>query len=514
MKKERIYLSLFIIIHLFITGIFCFQKENYFIDEFMTYSLANSKCLPQIVQEESKYTDYGPYQEYLTVDQNNRFNYKNVWLQQKLDVHPPIYYTLIHTVCSFFPEQFSKWYGLSVNLFCLILIDIILFNLLKKIFHDSTFIPYVILAGYGTSIIFMNMMVFIRMYALLTLFVISLIYLFYTYYNLEKPKKYWILQYLIVLGGTLTQYYFLIFLFWISLFIGIDLIKQKKYREGVLFVVDLGLSGLSAIIIFPAMLEHIFMGYRGKEAVSNVFSFSEIFVRIKSYIAIINKEVFGGLFWVALALFIIELIRNRKKIWNIEYFTIFSAILYVLVILKISPTLVDRYIMPVCWILYCFFLIAIFKYLCEFVKNKNKTMTTFVAISIVTCLNVFNLYQFGWTVPETYKNNNEMMYYSLEHSDHDAIIISNTTESDWRTLYNVMDLKNYNSYYVTTPEKIQTILEKDSNLQKNIILYLCADADKDEIYQILESNVKSIESFDYVGLRGTTTIYSVRLEIN
>ncbi len=57
------------------------------------------------------------YNNYFAVKKNERFDYRKVWKNQKNDVHPPIYYILLHTICSFFPGKFSWWYAGSINIF-------------------------------------------------------------------------------------------------------------------------------------------------------------------------------------------------------------------------------------------------------------------------------------------------------------------------------------------------------------------------------------------------------------
>ncbi len=54
--------------------------------------------------------------DYLTVSPNERFSYASVYYNQARDVHPPLYCILNHTVCSFFPDTFSKYFFFSISL--------------------------------------------------------------------------------------------------------------------------------------------------------------------------------------------------------------------------------------------------------------------------------------------------------------------------------------------------------------------------------------------------------------
>ena len=152
----------------------------------------------------------GPYEEYLTVDKSgeDRFNYENVWKNQAADVHPPLYYVFIHTICSFFPGVFTKWFGIAFNVLCLGIINILAFLIGEKIFQKESM--GLLFAGInGTLYITMNMVLFIRMYALMTVFTMAIILLFLRYKDCSKFKwGFWIQLYLYSVLGTLTQYYF------------------------------------------------------------------------------------------------------------------------------------------------------------------------------------------------------------------------------------------------------------------------------------------------------------------
>ena len=67
-------------------------KQNLHEDEALTYGLANNgKGTGAVVKEgttaEPSSVDFI---KYLTVSPDNRFDYKDVWREQKNDVHPPV----------------------------------------------------------------------------------------------------------------------------------------------------------------------------------------------------------------------------------------------------------------------------------------------------------------------------------------------------------------------------------------------------------------------------------------
>ena len=92
-------------------------KRFYYMDEAYSYGLSNHNMIPTFKQNEYESTYDIFYNNYFAVKKNERFDYRKVWKNQKNDVHTPIYYILLHTICSFFPGKFSWWYAGSINIF-------------------------------------------------------------------------------------------------------------------------------------------------------------------------------------------------------------------------------------------------------------------------------------------------------------------------------------------------------------------------------------------------------------
>ena len=71
------------------------------------YNLANSS---KQLNVDGGWNSPEDFNEYLAVSPDDRFDYAQVYENQIIDAsHPPLYYALVHTVCSFFPGVFSKW---------------------------------------------------------------------------------------------------------------------------------------------------------------------------------------------------------------------------------------------------------------------------------------------------------------------------------------------------------------------------------------------------------------------
>ena len=108
-----------------ICRIFVNDKKSFYCDEVFSFGLANSFYRPfiesdSVRSQELHYVDEWfsgeVYRNYITVQDSQRFRYDSVWYNQSQDRHPPLFYAVLHTVCSFFPNTFSKWFGFIPNL--------------------------------------------------------------------------------------------------------------------------------------------------------------------------------------------------------------------------------------------------------------------------------------------------------------------------------------------------------------------------------------------------------------
>ena len=261
-SKDRLVNALFIIcvlITLVVITYFADKKASYFTDEIYSFGLSNSQDKTFINYESAgeRWVSKDFFWSYVTVQEDQRFDYKAVWRNQASDVHPPLYYALIHTVCSFFPNVLSKWIGILLNIPFYIMAQVLLFSISKKYIKGIKAIcPSFI---WGISAVGVSSVIFIRMYVLLTFFMLLLSYIFLKIYeNNHLQKRDYIILLATVAGGVLTQYYFLIFFAILAMsFLAISIIC-RDYKILLRCVCIVIVSGLLVLLIFPRMIYHIF----------------------------------------------------------------------------------------------------------------------------------------------------------------------------------------------------------------------------------------------------------------
>ena len=149
---------------------FCTQKQGFHEDEFYTYySTARTNGF---YVEDGKWMERDAYRNEFVVLPEERFQYGLVKQVQSWDVHPPMYYWVFHTAASLVPGVFSKWIGLSVNLLFHGINLILLTYLSYLAAGRDEDLPFFVTFVYGFSPAAMSGVVFIRMYEMLTTFVL------------------------------------------------------------------------------------------------------------------------------------------------------------------------------------------------------------------------------------------------------------------------------------------------------------------------------------------------------
>lgn len=492
---------------------FANKKTGMFMDEISTYGLSNYNFCP-FIQEDPEYRDHWHdseyYSKYVEVQENHRFDYKSVFYNQSKDVHPPLYYMLIHTISSIKPNTFTKWYGIGLNMIFFVMNAIVLYLISKEILKNKwkALLPVIL---WGFSVGSISSAIFIRMYEMLTFFILLIAYEHCKFIKKERiSNKAFVALYIISILGALTQYYFLIYLFFIASLFFILLLYNKRYQELLKYIISEILAGVSFLYIFPAAYRHIFKGYRGEEAQHNFLALENLKEQITGYYRIINEQIFGKLLSLFIVLFILILIlkffvkitlkydRENSKLGittellsrnkfvielsnkNIQFISITIPVLcYLFVISKISPGQTGRYIYCVYPLLSLIF-ISLYD-LC--VKNKKIYMPIIVVILFISI--IFGLK--NCSIEYLYEDGKNALNIAESNSEIGCIYIYENAE--YETYSNYKELMTYKNSYITTMDHVNEINDIMSNIKSknNMILYLPDNSN-------LENNLNTVIS--------------------
>lgn len=472
------------------------QKINFHVDEYLTYMLANNEGgITLSIDEMKTYNGDELFINSLTANDEHRFDFDIVWNNQSNDTHPPLYYVLINVVCSIFPGQFSKWFGMIVNLVFFILSAILIYKVSYKIFGD--FIQSAAtLALWGLTVGTINTAIFIRMYMMLSFWILALIYWHLKIYTDKKINiKSYLLLFLITVAGTLTHYYFLVFLFFTALFYGIYMLCCRRIRDVILYVITFVISAVIAIAIFPAMIKHIFYGARGEQAF-DAFSASSGYVgSLTEYLKVVTNEVagniwiFGILVLIALIILIMGFIKQgkgllRKIVTSPLFAFVLIGIGYYCIIAKIAPYISNRYISPIYSLIIIVEIAIIFKLKNMLISSKHVQYI----VPTVSCIIIIAA-TWGYGLQNTYQETKDILETASENSDKDVLYVYDAQA--WKIPPSREELIRYNSFTFVTPENLESYIQgKDLS---NMVLYTITTLDQESILNQLKIANSDIE---------------------
>ena len=278
-SNGKIIFVILLLLQLLVTLFFCTQKQEYHIDEIYSYILSNSYKADRISNDEevwNKWIDGERFKEFVAVEEGERFSYDRVYYNNTKDAHPPLYYYLLHTICSLFPDTFNKWLGLGINIVLFTITQVVLYLFSRKIFGNTLW-AVLPMAIYGGTKAAFDTILFIRMYMLLTLFTVLLLWLHYSIYQRRATYKDYILAFAITFLGTYTQYYFAIFAFLVAAYFCLHYIWIKQWKQLILYAFSMLLAIIMIFAVYPAAVIQITgspTNNIGNEVASNIFNFS------------------------------------------------------------------------------------------------------------------------------------------------------------------------------------------------------------------------------------------------
>lgn len=312
-KEKRIFLLGMALVLLAQLGLLFYygdRKKGFHEDELYTYYSSNKTA--GLFVEDRQWMSGESLRNELVVLPGEQFRYGVVKQMQSWDVHPPLYYYIFHTACSLFPGVFSKWLGIGVNLIAYVVCFLLLgygsytVSVLREEEEErkelGMALSFLTCLAWGFCPAVISGVMFIRMYQWLTLFVLLCLCLHVRALAREDFRigSFFLPIAAVVFLGFSTQYYYIIFHFFLGLGFCVFLLRHKKKRELLLYVLFCALGLLAAVLYYPASLSHIFRGYRGTEAVSEFGNASNTWDRLTFFVNLFDDYVMNGMLAVFL----------------------------------------------------------------------------------------------------------------------------------------------------------------------------------------------------------------------
>lgn len=394
-KSSRIAVAVIILLSLALSFFYIGLKQGYHEDELLAFNLANSS---KQLEVDGGWNTPKDFSEYLTASEH-RFDYSNAYKNQVIDAsHPPFWYFLVHTVCSFFPNVFDKYLIFSINVVMMTCSLILLYMIGKRVTNNNLY-ALIALGGYALSIACITTTVYLRMYATLVFFALAFLYITLVIFDCGKIcVKNYILMFLIVFFGVLTQYYFLVFAGLAGFVYFVFCIKDKKIKPLIVYILTAAAAFGCAFAFYPYIISNLFGGNRGLGSLSididTITIVTYVGYKLLTYVEILAKELFVGQIWLlclcaaAAAGFGIYFRFVKKiKLPRKAFFIIVPGVFTFGLIALLSPFNSDRYVMtalPMISMMTVFMFIRVYTY---FLKGKL-TWVMPVSVALVSVLGI------------------------------------------------------------------------------------------------------------------------------
>ena len=499
-KREILIVSIFLIIQIAIYIIYGTQKAYIHMDE--AYSLGLASYKQTEIQENDDFYDTWHskeyYEDYLSVQENEKNDYSPVYENQKNDVHPPLYYLLLRFAMVFSINHYSKWPGIILNIVIYIFITLFMYLILDKLLiNENKGKEKAIILAFISSITMASLstVLYIRMYSLATLNILIIAYLHIKLFEYEKINcKVLILIGISALVGVLTHYYYLFFLITLYIIFAIKYIKKKQFKKLIFYTLTMCIAGIISLIIWPYSIQHMFFGYRGQGAIDNLINISQFLNNIFLYIVKLNCFGFNNLLFPILIMFLILYIykkiikKNSLKIEISKYtkILILPTLAYFIIVAIASPWIELRYIMPVSGLI---FVLAIY-YLYRFLRTMyNEKISNIIIAVILICILIAPI-RYHMEPEVLFSDKKEIVEKMGNELNLPTVFFFNANNN--RFLDDILLFATVDNSYIAknidyTEENIRNIL-KDKNTQNGIIVFINEGQDIDNILTIEESN--------------------------
>ena len=422
----------------------------------------------------------------MTLTCNNIFNFKSLYVNQALDNHPPFFYTLVHFSTLIFGGQFSLYSVFVVNIIAFIISCLIVYRILKLLNKENLIIPSLIL--YGLSMGTISMVIFQRMYMLLTLFILIYFYLNLKLYknNFIMDKKITIQLGISTILGFLTQYFFVIYAFCIFGIMIIEMIRTKKNKKVISkYVVSHILYAAVGILIFVPCLKHLLFSDRGLCNLGNNGYFTHVLEYLKHLAYAFSINISDTFLMVsALVLFAILTIslcvKSREKF--VVLITIVPTILYFLVVVVLTSFQELRYIMPIIpFVVFMFFFV-----LNEFFKFKyNYILFTVISVFLVVNGFVFSKPLF------LYENYKDILDIATQNKDKSFVYVY---DNFFNHMQSVQEMMIYNRTLIVNAndnDEFNCVIDDESlNSEVSYILSIKSYMDNDSILNRIKEDTE------------------------
>ncbi len=545
MKRKRYFFIAMAVMLVLQLAVLCYygnRKTGFHEDELYTYYSSNKTA--GLFVNDRQWMEGEQLRNELVVLPGEGFRYDVVRQMQSWDVHPPLYYYLFHTACSLAPGVFSKWLGIGVNLIAYVGSYLLLAYCayLASSQTSGRMLAFLTCLGWGFSCGVISGVMFIRMYQWLTLFILlcTALHLRAVVRQDFRIRSFLLPLALTVFLGFLTQYYYIIFHFFMGVGFCIYLLSKKKVKTLFAYGISCGAGLAAALVYYPAALSHIFRGYRGTEAVSEFGDASNTLDRLRFFFGLLDDYELNGtlsIWLLVIALLAVTVIylnkRGKCSLGILKpqiVLLLFAAAGYFFVVSKTALLLgasSNRYQLPVYGIVIFLLLYLVWscaERLAEAYRGLRKgdgiriifsgVLTISLLIINGTALDIVSAkkgLEESSKVLFLYEEEKETLNFAREHKDEAAVVFYNEASSDhiwWLS----NQLIEYSRVYLAGLENSDPITDKTLTESDCLLVYMADYENQEERLKELMERNDHISSYQQVGekILGLWTLYKLQ----
>lgn len=499
-------------------GYWCSAREGFYEDEVWTFLLADSYYNPSLADDPGYFHQWNEgeyYQDAISVQLGERFDYASVNSNQIQDTHPPLYYDVIHTLGSLVPDTFCVPLAYLANVIFMVVTCLFCGLIAFQITEDHR-ISLFVMCLYGFSTMAVASAMYLRMYMLLTMFAVISTYLHLKLLRKDQDRYHWLFL-LCITGvvewfGGMSQYFFWVYQALLSLGFFILLLSQKKFRRAICYVAMEICCGMIYLFGWPYIIDHTLSG--GNSPQNNLDLLSEGLQKLLTLGKYLNT-LFGGamgflpLAIIAIVILIVCGIRwkwfSKESFWKIaapELLLLLTGTLYVLIVIQIVPsfavtwptdTIAVRYFWPAYPALVLFVGTMIGFLIKKLAPRRNGLILCGILVAILV-----NQYAADNTVDTLLYRGTAETVNVIESEKTRAIHI---TDGSYKYVVLLNLLATHSEVLNVHPEDFQSALEgcmTDGKMKEDMILYVEWDY-REGVEQVLQAEGIKYENINPAG---------------
>lgn len=448
------------------------------------------------------------FQSYVQCDSGDDYNLLSVYFNVKDDNHPPLHFMLLHLMTSLFKGDIRVWHGSVINLAAMAGTLWLLGKIGDIVFENKKHsVLLMILFGFSTAIVATT--IWIRMYALLTLWTVWGLYLHLRKYvgvgqdcflrikpKNGKPKWVGSIGVLIVTVLSFwTQYFGLFFILPLAFVTAVLLVKEKRVQEVWAYIRTMATAAIIGVCVYPFAIGDVFFSSRGTEALSQWRNgFAEYVNRLTVFGRILAENVAGGVMpfvlivLVPAAVAVVLYVVYKKPCgkgtgWPVFMLCAGPTVVYFLLAAKMSPYFVDRYIMAI-FPMTALFVMLLWDKLGTWFFKENKAMVLSLGMVLFVMICQWENLQSGHTY--LYKGYKEQLQAAEAYAQYPLVCLY----SGYGFYENVMEMEQYEQTILVKPEELTAMDESRTKVTKQgyvaLIKYPGEAAGKEQLAQVMD----------------------------